>query len=283
MDRDSADQGMAEEIAGLDPGIGEAQSITRFLNLPTVTQRSKTKFRDPILDFTTSHILTSTEFTNAMQRWKDSRENAAKEKERKAAEKEETKKRKAIEKEEARVARLAAREEAAWQKELKAAMRAEEQARKRHERQEAQSLKVQRAAQAAAAKAAEAAEKARRTQELQEAQRMRMMGIAENAHGCQCVRGSADIQSCELHCGTPDPSSPAHQRLPQYFMGSPSHFNTMNSNNEVPVHHFGTHLQSTSSTDPLQARHRYGARSPFPSAFAATTSTGQTYVHRHGL
>jgi hypothetical protein len=89
VDCDRNDQGLAEEIAGLDPAIEEVDSMTRFLTLPTVTKRSKPKFRDPILDFTKSHILTSEEFTNAMQRWKESRENAAKEKERKAAEREE--------------------------------------------------------------------------------------------------------------------------------------------------------------------------------------------------
>jgi hypothetical protein len=58
VDRDCADQGVAEDIAGLDPGIIEPESITRFLTLPTVTPRTKSKFRDPILDFTKSHILT---------------------------------------------------------------------------------------------------------------------------------------------------------------------------------------------------------------------------------
>ena len=60
-----------------------------------------------------------------MEQWKESRENAAKEKERKATEREETKKQKAAEKEEARLARVKAREEAARLKELRAAMRAE--------------------------------------------------------------------------------------------------------------------------------------------------------------
>ena len=59
-----------------------------------------------------------------MQRWKESRENIAKEKERKAVEREETKKRKATEREEARVARVVVREEVARLSELKAAMRA---------------------------------------------------------------------------------------------------------------------------------------------------------------
>jgi hypothetical protein len=276
VDCDSAEQGMAGEIAGLDPGVEVADSITRFLTLPTVTSRSKTKFRDPILDFTTSHILTSSEFTNALHKWKEARENTAKEKERKAAEREETRKRKATEKEEARAARVVAREEAARQRALKAATRAEEQARKRAERQEAQSLKVQRAAQAAAAKAAEAAEKARRAQEAQEAQRLRMHGIAENAGGCQCHRGGVDIHSCEVHGLRPDLSTPGHTRLHQNFTGSPSHFNRMVSNNEIPTHTTGTHLQSTPSIDPVHTRLRNLARSTFPRACTATSSSMQT-------
>ena len=284
MDCDSADQGLAEEIVGLDPTIEEVDSITHFLTLPTVTKRSKPKFKDPILDFTKSHILTSDEFTNAMQRWKESRENVVKEKERKAAEREETKKRKATEREEARVARVVAREEVARLKELRAAMRAEEQARKKLERKEAHSLKVQRAAEAAATKAAEAAEKARKANERQEAQRMRMMGIVESAHGCQCHRGSVDILGCEVHGRRPDISPPGQQQLPPFVLGSPSPFTTIVSNTEVPIHHTGTHLQSTLALDPMTSRHRYIARSEFPSGFQAASSIVQpsNSMHRVG-
>ena len=247
-------------------------SITRFLTLPTVTKRNKTKSRDPIFDFTKSHILTSDKFTTAMQRLKESRENAAKEKERKAVEKEETKKRKATEREEAQVAKLLAREEAARAKSLRAAMRAEEQARKHLERPEATNLKVHRAA---ASKAAEAAEMTQRAHELQEAQRLRMMGIAQTTNGCQPHRLSVEMPGRELHGLRLDLSPLPQDRLPQFFMGSPSPFNAMVSNHEVPVHHFGTHMQSTTSPDPLQARNRYVARSQFPAAFQSGASTSQ--------
>lgn len=109
VDCDSTDQNLVEEVAGLDFDIKEAESITRFLTLPTV---NKSKFTDPILDFTESHILICDEFTNSMQRLHESRENAVKEKERKAIEREESKKQKANEREEARVAKVSAREEA---------------------------------------------------------------------------------------------------------------------------------------------------------------------------
>ena len=210
-----------------------------------------------------------------MQRLKESRENAAKEKERKAVEKEETKKRKATEREEAQVAKLLAREEAARAKSLRAAMRAEEQARKRLERQEAQNLKVQRAVEAAASKAAKAAEMTRRAHELQEAQRLRMMGIAQTTNGCQPHRMSVEMPGRELHGLRLDLSPLPQDRLPQFFMGSPSPFNAMVSNHEVPVHHFGTQMQSTTSPDPLQARNRYVARSQFPAAFQSGASTSQ--------
>ena len=157
-----------------------------------------------------------------MERWKESREIAAKEKERKAAEREETKKRKATEKEEARLARVEAKEEAVRLKELRAAMRAEELAKKKAERQEVRSRKVQQAAEAAAAKAAVAAEKARIANDLQEAHRIKMMGLAESAHGCQCRRGSVDILGCEVHSVRAYSSPPCHPRIPAFVTSSPS-------------------------------------------------------------
>lgn len=275
VDCDTADAGLAEEVAGLDPAIEEVESITRFLTLPTVTARSKPKFRDPILDFTTSHILTSEEFTKAMEAWKESRENAAKEKERKATEREETKKRKAAEKEEARLARVEAREEAARLKELRAAMRAEELAKKKAERQEARSRKVQQAAEAAAAKAAMAAEKARLANDIQEAHRMRMMGIAESAHGCQCRRGSVDILGCEVHGVRAYSSPPLHQRIPAFMTGSPSPFTASVSNTELPNRHLGTHLQSTLSSDPTTSRQRLHVVYHGQSGFAGGSNNAQ--------
>ena len=149
------------------------------------------------------------------------------------------------------------REEVARLSELKAAMRAKEQSRKRLQREEAHNMKVQRAAEAAAAKAAEATEKARKANDLQEAHIMRMMGIAESAHGCQCHRGSVDIQGCEAHGRLIDFSAPCQQQLPAFVAGSPSPFTTIVANSKVPSHHFGTHLQSTLSSDPTTSHHQY--------------------------
>ena len=59
VDCDTDDQGLVAEVAGLNPAVEEVESITKFLTLPTVTAKSSKKFRYPILDFTTSHILTS--------------------------------------------------------------------------------------------------------------------------------------------------------------------------------------------------------------------------------
>lgn len=113
---------------------------------------------------------------------------------------------------------------------------------------------------------------------------MRMMGIAESAHGCQCHRGSVDILGREVHGRRPDISPPGQQRLPPFVLGSPSPFTTIVSNTEVPIHHTGTHLQSTLSSDPLTSRHRYTARSQFPSGFQAASSIVQpnNSMHRVG-
>ena len=210
-----------------------------------------------------------------MERWKESRETAAKEKERKADEREKTKKRKAAEREEARVAREAAREEAARLKELRAATRAEELAKKRLERQEARNLKVQQAAEAAAAKAAMAAEKARIANELQETHRIMSMGIAESAHGCQCRRGSVDILGCEVHGVRAYSTPPCQQQIHPFATGSPSPFTASVSNTEIPNRHLGTHLQSPLSSDPMTSRHRLSARSQFQSGFASASNNVQ--------
>lgn len=132
-----------------------------------------------------------------------------------------------------------------------AAVQAEEQTRKIAEQVEAQRLKAERVAQASAAKAAKAAEKVRKTYERHEAQRMRIMRIAESAHGRQGHKGSVDIEACEEQGPRLDFSSLVQQQVPQYFFGSHFPFTPVVSNNQVPVHHFGTHLQSTLPSHPL--------------------------------
>jgi hypothetical protein len=159
-------------------------------------------------------------------------------------------------------------------KELRAAMKAEELAKKRLERQ-TRSLKVQHAAEVAAAKAAIAAEKARIANELQEAHRIRMMGIAESAHGCQCRRGSVDILGCKVHGVRAYSSPPCQQRIHPFVSGSPSPFTASVSNTEIPNRHLGTHLQSTLSSDPMTSRHLLNARSQFQYGFAGASNNVQ--------
>ena len=160
-------------------------------------------------------------------------------------------------------------------KELRAALRAEELAKKKAERQEARSRKVQLAAEAAAAKAAVAAEKARIANDLQEAHRIRMMGIAESAHGCQCRIGSVDILGCEVHGVRAYSSPPLHQRIPAFMTGSPSPFTASVSNTELPNRHLGTHLQSTLSSDPTTSRQRLHAVYQGQSGFAGGSNNAQ--------
>ena len=94
MDNDSADPDVAEEILGLDATVHEVDSITRFRTLPTVTQKTKSKYGDPMLDFTTSKILTSNEYMLAVEQLKTTRETAKREKQELKSQKEESKQRK---------------------------------------------------------------------------------------------------------------------------------------------------------------------------------------------
>ena len=140
---DQSDEDVANELARLELDEGEPESITRFLTLPTITARANPRRRDPILDFTQSKILTSDEYAAAVERQKEAKESAAREKERLREEKEAAKRRKALEKEARALEAAAARERRSAEKELALRMRTE------------------RAAQVAAARAAKAAEKAR--------------------------------------------------------------------------------------------------------------------------
>ena len=135
----------AAQIASIDNAEGEPESITRFLTLPTITTRACSRSRDPLLDFTKSKILTSDEYTAAVERLNDAKESAAREKERLRTEKDALRQRKAAEKEACAI-------------EL-----AEARARRLQEKEEAARVKAMRAAEAAAVRAAKAAEKASRT------------------------------------------------------------------------------------------------------------------------
>jgi hypothetical protein len=65
VDMESSDPILVDEISGLADDVKHAQSITRFLTLPIVTQRSNPRNRDPVVDFTKSVILTSDQYLAA--------------------------------------------------------------------------------------------------------------------------------------------------------------------------------------------------------------------------
>lgn len=65
MDANSSDLNFVEDVVGYERDGDATDSIRRFLTLPTVTARVTQKFRDPIMDFTKSIMLTSDEYVNA--------------------------------------------------------------------------------------------------------------------------------------------------------------------------------------------------------------------------
>lgn len=105
VDCDTRNQDLADEIAGLDTKLAESHSITCFLILPIVTERSKSKFIDSILDFMRSLLLIGDEYI--IKALRELRENAAKEKEQSRIDREECKIRKASERKKEKVAKAA--------------------------------------------------------------------------------------------------------------------------------------------------------------------------------
>lgn len=79
----------------MDPKVSHPDSITRFLNMPTITKRNKPNTKDPIVNFPKFVILTSEEYIAATTLLRDARKNAIKEKEQNIVQKEEMQKRKA--------------------------------------------------------------------------------------------------------------------------------------------------------------------------------------------
>jgi hypothetical protein len=126
----------------MDSDAGEENpSITKFLTLPTTSARVSNKKQDPIVEFTKSIMLTSDAYIQVAEELKTRSEEAAKEKEKRRIEREDTKRRKVEEKEERTLA---------WKQ--KAAHRAVEKARKTLQWETAQRLHRQRAAEKAASK-----------------------------------------------------------------------------------------------------------------------------------
>jgi hypothetical protein len=67
---DDVDHDIEEEVAGLELGMSEPQSITTFFTLSTITARINSKNRIPILNFAKSIIITSYQYVQAAQQMK---------------------------------------------------------------------------------------------------------------------------------------------------------------------------------------------------------------------
>jgi hypothetical protein len=99
-----------------------------FLTLSTITTEINSKTKDPILNFVKSFILTSNEYILAVQEMRNSKEDAAKQREHQRIERKECKKRKGVEKEEAIAWRAEEWEEAQREKDQRLAEHAKAQA-----------------------------------------------------------------------------------------------------------------------------------------------------------
>lgn len=222
---DPADSGEgAVEIATIDAGEGEPESITRFLTLPTIAARASSKRRDPLLDFTKSKILTSDEYTAAVQRLNDAKELAAREKERLRTEKEASRQRKTAE------------------KEARAAALAEARARRLEEKEEAARLKALRVAELAAARAAKAAEKARSTSTRRGGR------AAEITQGRQVGGEGEETTEIPIEAQEPGPRdfsfNAGNMQNPFFSYASPSA--GMQHPYFLPFNQFGNHVLSMS-------------------------------------
>jgi flagellar biosynthesis GTPase FlhF len=144
---DSTDPRVEEEAAGLDPEVAKPHSLTRFLTLPTVIARANPSKKDPIINFAKSIVLTFDQYVQAAMQLKCTREEAAREKERKRGEKNESKQRKLAEREEENVRKVAHPEQAAWLKKQRAEERALQQAQRATKREEATREKAAKAVQ----------------------------------------------------------------------------------------------------------------------------------------
>jgi hypothetical protein len=167
------DPKVSKEIGGLDPGIEEPTSITRFLTLPTVTRQRHIRIRDPIFYFAQSNFLTLDQYTIVVEQLKITKEMTQRMKEQHRIDRQDSKRRKEVECEEGRAAKAAAWEEAARLKELRATQQVEQRATRQVKRDEAQHICAERMAEVAAFKATKAAEKASKTVERQDQQRIR--------------------------------------------------------------------------------------------------------------
>ena len=99
----------SEDIGGLEPNCTNPQSITSFLSLPTITQRSNPRrcTSDPIVNFSKSILLTSEDYMNSVQQMQAQNVERERQKQTAHIERAEAKRRKVEEQEERRVRREA--------------------------------------------------------------------------------------------------------------------------------------------------------------------------------
>ena len=260
-----------EEIGVLDTDIEEPQSITRFLQLPSVTTRTSGKRKDPIIEFTKSIIITSRQYVEAAAAVKDKREKDKKDKQEAKQAREDQKKRKAIEREEERARKAVQREAAQREKEERALQRAAEQARKAAEKELAQREKAVRAQAVESARLAKASEKARLAASRHDARRRR---ATESVEGRQTTMGigntgeahngeEADGQTHFREVSQFAPFIPQPPLAPLSHHHMPGQFFLPSSSTVSQFSHSNVHPQST--LPPLQfPTHFETPRYPFP-------------------
>ena len=269
MGVDPAEPTPPEEIAVPNPTVQNPNSITQFLQLPSFTTRPNSRRRDPIVDYSKSVILTSTEYENAAIAIVNARKAAMKEKEQQKQEREEMKKRKAAEREEANAQRLADREESLQRKEQRQQEKDAAQTRKAAEREEAARQKAQRAAELAQARAEKAAEKSRRLAAKQAPNVSRAPQNVEAGQDAGVIRSAF----------TQPPSPPS--AVGQFFFTPPT--------NIPSLPHFGMHPHSRTpfpqfpsvyQVPPIHAQHIDGWSASIPGA-RLTTEEGAGRLEPH--
>ena len=106
VDIEPCDRESYREAIDVDHPNRDLDSITTFLTLPTNTARIESKKKYPVINFSKSLILTSEQYITVVQEMKNSKEEAAKQRQNQRTEREECRKCKAVEKEEAQARRV---------------------------------------------------------------------------------------------------------------------------------------------------------------------------------
>jgi hypothetical protein len=243
---DSADPEVTAHIGGLDPDVDEPPSITRFLNLPTITRQRHTRIRDPISDFAQSKILTYDQYTTAVEQMKMASEMAQLAKEQQRVDRQVSKKRK--EREKGHLAKAIVREEAARMKELRATKYAALWANRQALRDEVQRICAERLATTAAA---QAAKKARKTAERQEQQRLQATRAAEMAQGGQGYSRNVNTTTTEPEVPSPNTSSSIPEHFPHF--PTPQNLSYFFSSSTTFPHASPAHLSFQRLNSPMQS------------------------------